>query len=181
MAISDAVGNSSSPRWYVWNTVAVRPLAVSQSLSALSRGMVVNPPAAAPHSTWQEGTSLMPRTQRLSRSVSSGPRRPFSLERNLVTASVTAEVSANAYTPGPVTVVPRSNVTARASAAGGTFATWSPTAGAVPAVSVFCVHDVPDSRSRVSGTAPVAPSVVSVSCAPDTVVFGGSGSTVNFR
>src|SRR5690348_2307699 len=58
MAISDAVGNCSSPLWYVWKTADVRPDLASNVLSASSRGASENPPAAAPHSTPQDGTSL---------------------------------------------------------------------------------------------------------------------------
>src|SRR5437588_12960716 len=58
MAISDAVGKSSSPTWYVWKIAAVRPDFASQSFSAWSRGVEVKPPAAAPHRMLQVGTSL---------------------------------------------------------------------------------------------------------------------------
>src|SRR4051794_21529539 len=63
IAISAAVGNFSSPRWYAWKIVAVRPVSVSQSLSAVSRGASVKPPAAAPQSTPQDGTSSAPVVQ----------------------------------------------------------------------------------------------------------------------
>src|SRR5690349_15967260 len=62
MAISALVGNCSSPLWYWWKIVAVRPVSVSQVLRAWSRGVSVKPPAAAPHSTPQEGTSSAPVT-----------------------------------------------------------------------------------------------------------------------
>src|SRR3569833_3873093 len=58
MAISDLTGNCSSPLWYVWNTVEVRPLFCSKVLRAASRGTSENPPAAAPHRMPQDGTSL---------------------------------------------------------------------------------------------------------------------------
>src|SRR4051794_5950388 len=58
MAISDVVGNRSSPLWYVWKIAAVRPDLASNVLSAVSRGAEEKPPAAAPQSTPQDGTSL---------------------------------------------------------------------------------------------------------------------------
>src|SRR6187551_2563060 len=63
IAISALVGNSSLPLWYAWKMVAVRPLSFSQSLTATSPGVSVKPPAAAPHSTPQEGTSSAPVVQ----------------------------------------------------------------------------------------------------------------------
>src|SRR4051794_13153925 len=63
IAISDAVGNFSSPLWYVWKIVEVRPLTFSQVFSSSSRGLAVKPPAAAPQSTPQFGTSFASVTQ----------------------------------------------------------------------------------------------------------------------
>src|SRR4029453_12249139 len=63
IAISALVGNGSSPLLYVGKIVAVRPLSFSQSMSAWSRGALVKPPAAPPHSTPQDGTSRASVTQ----------------------------------------------------------------------------------------------------------------------
>src|SRR3954451_13954566 len=58
MAISDAVGNCSSPLWYVWKMADVRPDFASNVLRASYRGASENPPAAAPQRTPQDGTSF---------------------------------------------------------------------------------------------------------------------------
>src|SRR3954453_18698224 len=62
MAISALVGKTSSPLWYWWKIVAVRPVVCSHAFSATSRGASVKPPAAAPQSTPQDGTSSAPVT-----------------------------------------------------------------------------------------------------------------------
>ncbi|MFC6607987.1 hypothetical protein ACFQFC_13155 [Amorphoplanes digitatis] len=43
----------------MWKIEAVRPESFSQFFSSTSRGLVVKPPAAAPHNTPQEGTKFL--------------------------------------------------------------------------------------------------------------------------
>src|SRR4051812_16375261 len=160
MAISAAVGNFSSPLWYWWKIVAVRPVTFSQSRRAWWRGVSVKPPAAAPHSTPQVGTSRAPVVHvagtvvgdvvcagvgagvgRVQVRSSSGPpvvASPSSTDRSRVTAVVADDLIANAYVPVLVTHFDTSNDSTVSVAFGVIVTALVPViAGALAAVTVF--------------------------------------------